>query len=119
MQSKPISVRVLAIVLALVAAYFVVAAVVASAYFAAAISVVGFIGAVSLLASDPRARFLVYIASVIVSASWLVVIVQLAISGWPVAGFGQSLISLIPGILLLALCGGCAMLAARYSSQNE
>ena len=118
MQPKPVSVRIVAIVLVLVAAYFAATSAAATAYVPALVSVVGLIGAASLLASHPRSRFLVYAASAIVSASWLIVIIQLAISGWPVAGFGQSVVSLIPGIFLLAICAGCALLAARYSSRR-
>jgi len=78
----------------MVASYFAITSAAAAAYVPAIVSVVGLIGAVSLFASDPRSRFLAYAASAIVWASWLIVIMQLVISGWLVAGLSQSVISL-------------------------
>ena len=102
----------------LFAAFFAVTAALASAFLPALVSSVGVVGAAALFVSHPHARFVVYGASAVVALSWLVVIARTAFAGWPVAGSVQSLISLIPGLLLLSICIGCAILAARYPSRN-
>src|SRR5258708_1982234 len=114
MPSKPISVKVVAIILALFAAFFVVTSALAAAYVPMVVSCVGLVGAVGLLSTNPRSRFLVYGASAFVAISWVVPVAQLALSGWPVADLTQSAITLVPGFLLLAICVGCSLLSARY-----
>lgn len=118
MQSKPMSVRVLAVVLVVVASLFAVTSAMALSFVAASVSCIGAIGAGGLFSNDPRSRFVVYSASAVVSLSWLALIAELAFSGWPVRGFVQSFISLVPGLLLLTICIGCALLAARYSGEH-
>lgn len=114
-RSKPLSVKILAVFLLLVALFFAITSVVASAHMATFVSCVGAVGAAGLFSANSRSRHFVYGASAIVALSWIAVIAQLALSGWPVPGVVQSFISLIPGLLLLAVCTGCSILAARYS----
>jgi hypothetical protein len=119
MQRKPVSVTVLAVAVVLVAAFFAVSSALASNCIAALVAGIGVVGAASLLSANPRARFVVYIASSLVALSWLALVTQLAIAGWPVPGLVQTIISLVPGLLLLVVCLGCALLAARYSSGHK
>jgi len=118
LKSKPLTVKVLALATFAFAAFFAVTSALSSAYLPTLVSSVGAIGAAALFSSHPHARFLVYAASAVVALSWLVVIARVALSGWPVAGFVQTLISLVPGLLLLSICIGCAILAARYPSRR-
>jgi hypothetical protein len=118
MQSKPLSVKLLAVAVFLFAAFFTITSALALAYIPALVSLVGAIRAVGLFSSHPRSRLLVYGASAFVAVSWLALIGRMALSGWPVPGLGQTLISLIPGLLLLSICIGCAVLAARHPSRH-
>jgi hypothetical protein len=65
-----------------------------------------------LLLKRVWAKYLWYAIGSGVSAIWLVTILRLALNGWPVAGKAETVISLIPGALLLLVCVG-GILAVR------
>lgn len=65
-----------------------------------------------LLRKRAWAKYLWYAIGSGVSAIWILTILRLAANGWPVAGNAETVISLIPGALLLLVCVG-GILAVR------
>jgi hypothetical protein len=51
-------------------------------------------------------------------ASWLLVVAWVAISGWPYSDVTSSVISLIPGLLLVLLWVGASLYVARHFRQS-
>lgn len=62
--------------------------------------------AIGLLFKRNWASYLWHGISSVVTAVWLLNLVQLALDGWPVAGTVDTIISLLPGALLLFVCIG-------------
>ena len=54
-----------------------------------------------------------YAIALTVSCAWLVSVVRVALDGWPYPGVLESLISLVPGLLLLLVCVGGSVAVAR------
>jgi hypothetical protein len=62
------------------------------------------------------AKWLWYACSASVSLSWLSSVIPLAIKGWSYEDFAHTIISLIPGALLLFICiGGSFAVRRQYA----
>lgn len=72
-----------------------------------------------LLLKRTWASYLWYAIGSGVSAVWLLTIARLALNGWPVAGKTETLISLIPGALLLLVCVGGSLAVRRDLKQTR
>ncbi|HEY0065610.1 MAG TPA: hypothetical protein VGC21_26070 [Telluria sp.] len=59
------------------------------------------------------AKYLLYALCAGTALLWTGMIVMLTLSGWPVRDPLSTLISLIPGLLLLLVCGGCVLATRR------
>lgn len=59
------------------------------------------------------AAYLWYVLAVVTSAGWIWAVIGVARTGWPYADVLRSVISLIPGLCLLAVCGLGSVAVAR------
>src|SRR5450755_3543243 len=53
------------------------------------------------------------------SIAWLTSIARVALAGWPYPDATSSAVALVPGLLLLMLCGGGSVLVARNFRRPE
>jgi len=114
MRPKPIFVKILAAVLVVVAAVFAAWALIAGAPLQTAVALVGLVGAMALWSADPRSRCVVYFSAAVVVGAWVLAVLSVVGEGWPYSDTASNLISLLPGILLLVLCGSCCVYVARH-----
>mgnify|MGYP007022264209 CR=1 FL=1 len=78
-------------------------------------SVVLLIAAVGLFLSKRWAQYLWHVIALVVSLTWVVSVVRLALSGWPNESALTTIISLVPGLFLVTVCaGGSAVVAKHY-----
>jgi len=65
-------------------------------------------------------QYLWYLIALAVSVSWVVSVVRVARSGWPYDNALSSVISLVPGLLLIAVCaGGSAVVANHFRASKN
>lgn len=67
------------------------------------------------------ARYLWYVLAAAASGWWLLMTVLTVLKGWPITGIASSLVSLIPGLLLLGVCIGGSLAVRkehRFHSQR-
>jgi hypothetical protein len=83
-------------------------------------SVVALVAAIGLFRRKRWAQFMWHAIAFFVSLSWLVSIIRVAVAGWPYPSFAASVISLLPGVLLLFVCGcGSFVVARRYRGAHN
>ncbi len=64
--------------------------------------------------------YLWYITALVISVSWVVSVVRVALSGWPYDNALSSVISLVPGLLLVGVCaGGSAVVAKHFRASKN
>lgn len=93
----------LVIALAAYGAYTAWLAVTTSVWFALW-AVACFGGAVGVALFKPWGRYFVYLVATCTALGWLAVVASLAANGWPYRGVSRTIISLAPGLLLVAVC---------------
>lgn len=59
-------------------------------------------------------QYLCFAIALSASVFWLVSVVRIALSGWPYSDILGSIISLIPGLSLLALCVGASIAVYKH-----
>ena len=69
--------------------------------------------AVGLALSKGWSRYLVYLVAAFTAGGWLYAVATLAASRWPYPDTLSSVISLVPGMLLVALCVLCSVFVRR------
>ena len=69
---------------------------------------------VGLFLRKPWSQFLWFAIALSATVFWLVSVTRVALSGWPYPDMLGSIISLIPGALLLALCIGGSVAVHKY-----
>ena len=79
--------------------------------FPAAISL---IAAVGLFWSKRWSQYLWHVIAIIVSLSWVVSIIRLALSGWPYNNTISTVTSLVPGLFLVAVCAGGSAVVTKH-----
>lgn len=78
-------------------------------------ALVALVGAIGLYLRKRWAQYFWYGIALIACVWWVVSVLQVAISGWPQQTTVSSIISLLPGLLLLTVCiGGSFDIAKRY-----
>lgn len=63
-----------------------------------------FTAAVGLIFSKSWSQYLVYLVSLSTAGGWAFVVIQMAMNDWHYSGVQQTIISLIPGLLLVSVC---------------
>jgi hypothetical protein len=108
-------IKLLATFLLIVAAYSGWWAVSAAAWFWLLLSMVALIGAIGLYLHKRWAQYFWHGIALVACVWWGASVLQVAISGWPQQSIVSSLISLLPGLLLLTVCiGGSFVIAKHY-----
>ena len=97
-------IRLLSALLVLVAGYLTWWSVTYAQFLWLAGAAVALVTAVGLLLHRRWAQYLWYAIALAVSTVWVIVTVHVSITGWPYDDIVSSFISLVPGMLLLALC---------------
>jgi hypothetical protein len=108
------TVKLLAALLVLYAAYVAWWAIAASTPLWLAASVIGFITATGLFARKRWAQYLWHALAACVTLAWVVELARVVQSGWPYQDTVSSVISLVPGLFLLVICGGGSFVVARH-----
>jgi hypothetical protein len=97
-------IRLLSGFLVIVAGYVAWWSVTSAAFLWLSVAAVALVAAVGLLMRKRWAQYLWYLIAGAASVLWLATVARVAISGWPYQDVTSSVISLIPGLLLLAVC---------------
>jgi hypothetical protein len=66
--------------------------------------IVCFAGAIGLVLSKPWSQYCVHVVSFFTVGGWFYVTISIALHGWPYPGIMQTIISLVPGLLLSMVC---------------
>lgn len=83
-------------------------------------AVVALSNAVGLLWRKRWAKLLWYATAVAACGWWVFEVVQVALSGWPYSTMLDSVISLVPGLLLLTVCiGGSVVVTKDFHSKTN
>ena len=109
-----IIVRALAVLLLLTASYLGWWSIAYGQYLWLAAAAVSVAAAFGLILRKRWGAYLWYLIALTASVLWFVVVVQVAISGWPYPDLVSSVISLVPGMALLAVCAFGTIAVARY-----
>jgi hypothetical protein len=75
--------------------------------------------AVGLLLRWNAAKYLWNTIALSASFGWLISIGRLVLKGWPTGGYLDTVISLIPGALLLIVCLACSQVVAAHYRVSE
>ena len=107
-------ITLLAAFLLIVAAYIAWWAVASAAFLWLLASFVAAVAAVGLFLRKRWGEFLWYVVAVAAIAAWALSVAQVALSEWPYHDVLSSLVSLIPGALLLIVFGGGSVAVAKH-----
>jgi hypothetical protein len=113
------AIKLLATLLVVVSAYLGWWAISAASFLWLLPAVVSLIAAFGLFLSKHWSQYIWHTMAMAVSLWWAVSVVRIALSGWPYDGVLSSAISLIPGILLVAVCGGGSVMVAKHFRGNK
>lgn len=108
------AIRFLAAVLVITSAYLGWWVVSTASFLWLIPALLSFVTAVGLLLKKRWSLYLWHSIALVVSLSWLVSVIRIALAGWPYVGALPSLISLLPGLLLLTLCAASSAAVAKY-----
>ena len=97
-------IRLMFCVLVVVAAYYAWEAIAGGYLVWLAVPVVLLAVAIGLISGKRWGVMLWYVFALTISCGWLVIVVKLALTGWPFDNATESIVSLIPGISLLMFC---------------
>jgi hypothetical protein len=85
-----------------------------SGYWAYALSgLICYVAAGALWLRKPWSQYLVYLIAVLFTGSWLWAVGQVAQRGWLYQGLLESVISLIPGLLMVSVAIGSVIVVRR------
>jgi len=73
-----------------------------------------FASALGLILNKGWSKYLVLYLSLLISIYWIYAFIAVFSKGFASGGPLYILLSLIPGVLLLSLCGGCSIIVVRY-----
>lgn len=72
------------------------------------------IAAIALYLRKNWSKYLIYSIALLTSGTWLLAIYVVAQNGWPYATIQETIISLIPGFLLLTICICGSIVVHKY-----
>ena len=113
------TIKLLAGFLLVVSAYLSWWAVSAASFLWLLPSAALFVAAIGLFLRKHWAQYLWHVMALVVSLSWVVSVVHIALSGWPHESALASVISLVPGLLLLIVCVGGSVVVAKHYRGNK
>ena len=119
MISKSIIIWVIAITLVAHVSYNISAITVTDDY-RYLIWVIGcFTAAVGLIFSKSWSQYLVYLISLSTAGGWAFVVIHMAINDWHYSGVQQTILSLIPGLLLVSVCVLFSVFVYKYFNKQK
>ena len=77
-------------------------------------AVVTLIAGVGLSLRKRWSQYLWHALALVASLSWVASVVRVALSGWPYESALATVISLIPGLLLVTVCAGGSLVVAQH-----
>ena len=84
------------------------------------LSIILLVVAVGLFLNKRWAQYLWYFMALVVSLTWVVSVVSLALSGWPHENALTTIVSLVPGLFLVTVCAvGSAIVTKHYRSAEN
>jgi hypothetical protein len=115
MRRRPsFAVCVVATAFALYAAYALQAGWAAGSARFVLVGLCALLAAVGLLLGQPWSRFLVCGLAALFVHTWLSMVWQVARVGWPYSTATDTVLSLVPGLVLLVACAGSVLIAFRH-----
>ena len=114
------TIKLLALFLLVISAYLGWWSVSTQAFLLLFPATISLIAAVGLFLSKRWSQYLWHVIAIVVSLSWFVSIIRLALSGWPYDNTISSAISLVPGLFLVAVCaGGSAVVTKHFRGKQN
>lgn len=104
----------LAAFLLIAAGYVAWWAVAYAAFYWLPVAVFAAVGAAGLFLRKRWAQYFWHLFAGVAMAAWLVKTAEVAVSGWPHEDLLSSVVSLIPGLLLIIVCAGGSIAVARH-----
>ncbi len=111
---RPVSIWLVALVLAAYGAYGAWAAVAVRYWAPGVMGLLALAGAAGLLLGKGWSRFCVYLVALLVVASWGYSIWIVARVGGPFPDLASVALAFVPGALLAVLCAGSSVVVFRY-----
>lgn len=90
---------------------------VAQQWATAILGLIAIAAAIGLLLLQAWAKYVAYVLAGGFASSWIYAVSQLAVHGWPYPDRLTTVLSLIPGACLLAVCAGGAYVVHRQYSR--
>ena len=75
--------------------------------------------AIGVVLRRPWSEYLWYLIALSASVWWIVTVIRVAVSGWPYHDALSSVISLVPGVLLLMVCLFGSIAVRRHFRERE
>ncbi len=76
--------------------------------------ILSFASALGLILNKGWSKYFILCLSLLISIYWIYAVITVFSKGFASGGPLYILLSLIPGVLLLSLCGGCSIVVFRY-----
>jgi hypothetical protein len=113
-----VTIRLLAVFLVIIAGYVGWWSITSGQLLWLVLASVALVAAVGLALSKRWSQYLWYAIALGASVLWVVTVVRIAIAGWPYPDVVSSLISLVPGLLLLTVCIFGSIAVRRHFRQR-
>ena len=107
-------IKLLSVFLLIVSVYLGWWAVSAASFLWLIPSAILLVAAVGLFLSKRWAQYLWHVMAFVVTVSWVVSVVRIAMSGWHYVSALDSIISLVPGMFLVTVCAGGSVVVAKH-----
>jgi uncharacterized membrane protein YjjP (DUF1212 family) len=114
----PILIWALAAVLIAYGSYTVWLVTVYDSLWFLAWSIPCFLGGIGMILRRAWSQYLFYVVATCTAGGWAINVGMLAFSGWPYRDAQSTVISLVPGLLLVAFCISASIHIRRYFKAN-
>ena len=112
-------IRFLAILLAAFSTYSLWVAQVYGRWGYALFGIIGLVTGVALWLKKPWSQYLAYVLGALFIGSWMFTVWEVYERGWPYEGTLQTLLSLVPGILMVIIVlGSCFVVGKSFSRER-
>lgn len=114
------AIKLLAALLVIVAAYIGWWAISAASFLWLPLVIICLVTAAGLFQSKSWSQYLWHVIALLVILSWAFSVVRIASTGWPYNTVLESVVSLVPGLLLVAVCAcGSAIVAKHFQGSKN
>jgi hypothetical protein len=111
---RPVSIWLVALLVAGYGGYGLWAAVTVQDWAFAASGVLALLACGGLLGDKPWSQPVVHLLSVLVVGGWSYAVWRVAQLGWPYPGVASTVVSLVPGAVLVVACAGVSVAVYRH-----